>query len=50
MVNNEIIDTNYARYESPYVNGKVERGAEVIELSFGGKALTLNYKEGTRTE
>ena len=47
-LNGEIVDTNYARYESDYVNGKVERGAEVIEFSFGGKTLTLNYKEGTR--
>ena len=48
MINGEKIDTNYARYENHYVNGKVERGADVIELSFGGKTLTLNYKEGTR--
>lgn len=48
MINGEKIDTNYARYESDYVDGKVERRAEVIELSFGGKTLTLNYKEGTR--
>ena len=46
----ETVDTDYARYESDYVNGKVERKAEVIELSFGGKSLTLNYKEGTREE
>ena len=48
MINGEKIDTNYARYENDYVNGSVERKAEIIELSFNGKTLTLNYKEGTR--
>ena len=48
MINSEKIDTNYARYENNYVNGFVERKAEIIELSFNGKTLTLNYKEGTR--
>ena len=48
MINGQVIDTNYARYENDYVDGKVERGADVIVLSFGGKSLTLNYKEGTR--
>ena len=50
MVNGEVVDTNYARYESEYVNGKVERKSEVISFSFGGKTLTLNFKEGTREE
>lgn len=49
-INGEKIDTNYARYESAYVDVKVERKSEVISLSFGGKALTLNYKEGLREE
>ena len=44
----QTVNTEYARYESDYVNGRVDRGAEVIELSFGGKRLVLNYKEGTR--
>ena len=48
MINGQVVDTNYARYENDYVDGKVERGADVITLSFGGKSLTLNYKEGTR--
>ena len=48
MINGEKIDTNYARYENDYVNGSVDRKAEIIELSFNGKTLTLNYKEGTR--
>lgn len=49
-VNGEIIDTNYARYESAYVNGKVERKAEIIEYVFQGRTLTLNYKEGIRIQ
>ena len=49
-LNGETVDTNYARYENDYVNGKVERGAEVIEYNFGDKTLTLNYAEGTRVE
>ena len=48
MINGQKIDTNYARYENDYVNGSVDRKAEIIELSFNGKTLTLNYKEGTR--
>ena len=47
-VNDTVIDTNYARYESDYVDGKVERKAEIISFAFGGKTLTLNFKEGTR--
>ena len=47
-LNGAIVDTNYARYESPYVDGKIERKADVIEISFAGKTLILNYKEGTR--
>lgn len=49
-LNNEIIDTNYARYENVYVGGKVERKSEVISYSFAGKSLTLNFEEGTRVE
>ena len=45
----KIVNTDYARYENCYVkNGKVERKADTIELSFNGKSLTLNYNEGTR--
>ena len=50
MLNGEILDTNYARYENAYVNGKIERGAKIMEFSFGGYTLTLNYDEGTREE
>ena len=47
-LNGQDVDVDYARYESAYVNGKVERKAEEIAFSFGGKTLTLNYKNGTR--
>ena len=50
IINGEKIDTNYARYENDYVNSKVERGSDVISLSFDGKTLVLNYKEGLRSE
>ena len=49
-LNGELIDTNYARYENAYVDEKVERGAKIIELGFGGYTLTLNYDAGTREE
>ena len=50
-LNGETVDTDYARYESDYVkNGMIERKADVIELSFNGKTLTLNYNEGTRKD
>ena len=47
-VNGELVDTDYARYESPYVNGSVERKAEVITFIFHGKSLELNYEAGMR--
>jgi hypothetical protein len=49
-LNGELVDTDYARYENDYVGGSIERKAEIIELSFRGKSLTLNYNEGTRVE
>ena len=49
-LNGQTLDTNYARYENAYVNGKIERGAKIMEFSFGGYTLTLNYVEGTREE
>ena len=45
-----LVDTNYARYESAYVGGGVDRKADEIEFSFGGKKLTLNYKECKREQ
>ena len=50
VINGDKIDTNYARYESEYVDGKVERKSDTINLSFAGKTLTLNYKEGIRED
>ena len=50
ILNGEKIDTNYERYESEYVGGKVERKSDTITLSFGGKTLTLNFKEGIRED
>ena len=50
MINGEKIDTNYARYENDYVDGKIERGAEVMNFSFGDYALTLDFKNATREE
>ncbi len=50
MINDEKIDTNYARFESEYVDGKVDRKSDVIELNFAEKTLTLNFKEGVREE
>ena len=50
MIDGAEIDTEYARYESDFVNGKIEKGAEIIEYNFGGKTLTLNLDVGTREE
>ena len=47
-INGQKIDTHYARYESAYVSGAIERKADLIEFSFNGKTLTLNYNEKTR--
>ena len=48
-INGQTVDTEYARYESVYVNGgRVEREADVIKLSFSGKSLMLDYNNGTR--
>ena len=49
-VNGQVVDTDYARYESDYVGGAVERKAEVIVFSFRGKTLELHYEAGTRVE
>ena len=50
MINGEVIDTNYERYESAYVNGSVERKSEIINISFNNNTLVLNFREGTREE
>ena len=48
QVNGQEVSMEYARYESAYVDGPVERKAEVIVFDFQGKVLELNYKAGTR--
>ena len=50
MLNGIKIDTEYGRYENAYVDGKIERGAEIMRFSFGTKTLTLNYEEGLREQ
>ena len=47
-INGDSVNTDYARYESTYVDGKIERGANVIAFAFNGKSLVLDFKEGTR--
>jgi hypothetical protein len=49
-LNGQVVDTNYARYENAYVDGKIERGAETMTFTFGGHSLTLNFDCGTREE
>ncbi len=48
MLNHEIVDTEYDRYESVY--GTVERKAEQMHFSFNGKSLTLDFEEGIRKQ
>ncbi len=47
-LNNEVVNTEYARFESVY--GIVDRKSDIMNFSFNGKTLTLNYQEGTRAE
>ena len=49
-LNGQVVDTNYARYENAYVDGKIERGAKTMTFAFGGHSLTLNFDLGTREE
>lgn len=50
-INGQTISTDYERFENAYVvGGKTERGAKVIEFSFDGKALTLDFDNGIRQE
>ena len=50
MINGQVIDTNYARYENSYVtNGAIERKSDVISLEWQGAYwLTLDYEKGIR--
>ena len=49
-LNGQNVDTDYARFENDYVPQAVERKAETITFSFGGKTLVLNFQAGTREE
>ena len=49
LINGVRIDTNYARYENPYVvGGSTARKSDTIALEFDGRSLVLNFKEGLR--
>ena len=50
MINGQVVDTNYARYENSYVtNGAIERKSDVISLEWQGAYwLTLDYEKGIR--
>ena len=50
-INGQTISTDYARFENAYVvGGKIERGAKVMEFSFSGNTLTLDFDNGIRQE
>jgi hypothetical protein len=46
MVNDEIINTEYKRYETPYVTA--ERKPEELTIEYEGKGLYLNFKDRIR--
>ncbi len=46
MVNDEIINTEYKRYETPYVTA--ERKPEELVIEYEGKGLYLNFKDRIR--
>ena len=49
MINQEVQDTNYPRFSSPYVmGGLTQRKQEVIRFSFGGYSLVLDFESRTR--
>ena len=48
--NGQSVDTEYARFENAYVPQNVERKSEIIEFSFNGHRLVLNFEEGTRVQ
>jgi hypothetical protein len=49
-INNAIIETDYARYENKYVDGKTERKSDTISLNLFGRSLVLNFNDGIREE
>ncbi len=49
MINQEVQDTNYPRFSSPYVmGGLTQRKQEVIRFSFGGYSLVLDFESRSR--
>ena len=49
MINGQVIDTNYARYENSYIaKGSIERKSDEIALDWNGYYLLLDYKQGLR--
>lgn len=49
MINQEVQDTNYPRFSSPYVmGGLTPRKPEMIRFSFGGYSLVLDFESRTR--
>ncbi len=50
-VNGEEVNTQYARYENPYVKGgKVEREPQGLVIDCNGKMLKLDFKNNAREE
>jgi hypothetical protein len=41
LVNGKVMDTNYSRFDSPYI--KAEKKAETLTFKFNGKSLFLDY-------
>jgi hypothetical protein len=46
LVNGEVVQTNYSRYDSPYC--KAEKRAQTLNFSFNGKSLQLDYSKTKR--
>jgi hypothetical protein len=46
LVNEKIIDTNYSRFDSPYVNA--EKKDKTITIEFNGKSLFLDFENVNR--
>jgi hypothetical protein len=46
MVNGKVIDTNYSRFDSPYI--KSDKKAETLKIKLNGKSLFLNFKNMIR--
>lgn len=46
LIDGEVVDTEYPRFDSPYV--QAERKADTFEFSFNGKKLFLDFENMTR--